>query len=388
VQVWSSDNTIYITWSGSSDAHSGIHGYSFVWDTSTTTIPDTTVDTTGTSTASSALPSGNSWYFHVRTRGNAGNWNPSALRVGPFYIDTVAPSTPGLFFPWNAYTITDSKPTFTWTAATDSHSGVGSYTLQLDTSASFNSGNLRTYTGITSTTYEIPTALLRTTWYWRTLAVDNVGNNGAYSSYGSIIIDKIGTQLSVSVNPASIELKDTTTISGRLIPETEIIIESTAVGDTYGRFHGMTIDETLLTNFWIDQPSAVIGTASGSFYYVRRVSLGVGSHYVTYGVSAFVGHWHVKIYINGVLTGEGDTDVYNHFTVGFNVNGLSYRMINLTYSKDGGAWTSIANVNTDSSGYYSYVWKPTRRGSYVVKATYSGDSNNYSSSATSTLTVT
>jgi hypothetical protein len=81
----SSDNTIDMSWWGASDDISGVYGYSFAWTTSSTTIPDMTVDTTGTSTTSQGLSNGG-WYFHIRTIDYAGNWNPNAVHVGPFYI--------------------------------------------------------------------------------------------------------------------------------------------------------------------------------------------------------------------------------------------------------------------------------------------------------------
>lgn len=95
INVWSTDNTIDISWSGASDSTSGVLGYSFIWDTSSTTIPDTMVDTTGASTTSSALPNGDSWYFHVRTRDNAGNWASGTFHVGPFYIEATQPPPGG-----------------------------------------------------------------------------------------------------------------------------------------------------------------------------------------------------------------------------------------------------------------------------------------------------
>jgi hypothetical protein len=92
VNTWSTDNTIYVSWSGASDGGSGIAGYSIQWTTSSTTIPDTVVDTTGTSTTSSALSDSSTWYLHIRTKDNAGNWNAGAYHVGPFKIDTTGPT--------------------------------------------------------------------------------------------------------------------------------------------------------------------------------------------------------------------------------------------------------------------------------------------------------
>ncbi len=40
---------------------------------------------------------------------------------------------------------------------------------------------------------------------------------------------------------------------------------------------------------------------------------------------------------------------------------------------NGGDWTTIATVSTDSEGGYSYVWSPTTAGTWEVKASWNGD---------------
>lgn len=87
---WSNDNTIDISWNEPHDNLSGIAGYSYLWDTFATTLPDTVSEGINTSVSSPALADGASHYFHLRTVDNAGNWT-STVRLGPFFIDTVAP---------------------------------------------------------------------------------------------------------------------------------------------------------------------------------------------------------------------------------------------------------------------------------------------------------
>jgi len=43
---WSNDNSVAVSWSGASDSSSGIAGYSYEWSQSSTTTPNTTLDTT------------------------------------------------------------------------------------------------------------------------------------------------------------------------------------------------------------------------------------------------------------------------------------------------------------------------------------------------------
>jgi hypothetical protein len=94
VNVGSSDRTVDITWTGASDVGFGVDGYSFDWTTSPTHAPDQTKDAeeSAAGTTSPSLPDGNSHWFHLRTRANAGNWT-STVHLGPFVIDATAPET-------------------------------------------------------------------------------------------------------------------------------------------------------------------------------------------------------------------------------------------------------------------------------------------------------
>jgi hypothetical protein len=93
VGVWSNDNTILMSWSGASDGGgSGVHGYSYEWSTAADTIPDDTVDTTGTSATSPTLSDADSWYFHIMTQDNLGYWSEGAVHSGPYLVDASAPS--------------------------------------------------------------------------------------------------------------------------------------------------------------------------------------------------------------------------------------------------------------------------------------------------------
>ena len=79
-------NTIVMTWSGAFDQGSGVDGFSYHWDKLPTTTPDEVKDAeeTATGVTSAPLPGG-SYYFHLRTRDNAGNWSAPA-HVGPYVV--------------------------------------------------------------------------------------------------------------------------------------------------------------------------------------------------------------------------------------------------------------------------------------------------------------
>jgi len=94
VSTWSNDNIVVVTWTDATDATSGLDGYSIVWDTTSNTLPDTTKDIEEgvQTTTSPALSDGNSHYFHIRSVDNAGNWDDTAVHLGPFFIDTTVPT--------------------------------------------------------------------------------------------------------------------------------------------------------------------------------------------------------------------------------------------------------------------------------------------------------
>ncbi|MBI4092106.1 MAG: chitobiase/beta-hexosaminidase C-terminal domain-containing protein [Candidatus Levybacteria bacterium] len=99
IDTASSDNTITMAWTvagsapGATDAGSGVDGYSFSFTTGVGDVPDVTKDaeedTIGTT---SDLLIDQSWWFHLRTVDNEGNWT-STVHVGPYIIDTTAPSS-------------------------------------------------------------------------------------------------------------------------------------------------------------------------------------------------------------------------------------------------------------------------------------------------------
>lgn len=99
----STNQIVEITWSEAVDQEpgedlpqnvSGVDGYSIEWSMAPNTLPDTAkdLDRNVTQTASPLLSPG-SWWVHLRTVDNAGNWT-STLHLGPFVIIPVAGLTP------------------------------------------------------------------------------------------------------------------------------------------------------------------------------------------------------------------------------------------------------------------------------------------------------
>jgi PASTA domain len=88
-----------MAWSGAFDQGTGVDGYSYHWDKLTTTEADAVKDAeeTAASAVSPALAAG-TYYFHLRTRDNAGNWSPS-VHAGPYVVSANATTPPRCLVP-------------------------------------------------------------------------------------------------------------------------------------------------------------------------------------------------------------------------------------------------------------------------------------------------
>jgi hypothetical protein len=89
----STDNTITVAWTPATDnpGGSGVDGYAYVFNTTAPSVCDQGKDLeeTATSVTSGPLSPGVTYYFHICTRDNVGNWT-STVNLGPFPIQ--APS--------------------------------------------------------------------------------------------------------------------------------------------------------------------------------------------------------------------------------------------------------------------------------------------------------
>ncbi|MEM3466633.1 MAG: hypothetical protein QW566_09205, partial [Candidatus Jordarchaeales archaeon] len=140
---WSNDNTVYVSWSGASDGISGIEGYWYRWTAGGTGDPYGYSFTTLTSTTSSPLSDGSTWYLNVKSQDKAGNPAIGYVSFGPFKIDTTPPGTPSVSGPpgWTR----DNTPHITFTAVSDSLSGVSGYEYRIDSGSWTWLGNLREF---------------------------------------------------------------------------------------------------------------------------------------------------------------------------------------------------------------------------------------------------
>jgi 6-phosphogluconolactonase (cycloisomerase 2 family) len=82
---------ITMSWTPATDALSGVSGYSLFFDDSDSAVCDEVQDaSSSTLTATSETLEDGTWYFHLCTRDNAGNWSDIAT-AGPYVIEAAPP---------------------------------------------------------------------------------------------------------------------------------------------------------------------------------------------------------------------------------------------------------------------------------------------------------
>jgi hypothetical protein len=170
------------TWSAATDTISGIATY--VWRVVTNLgVGVTSGTTTSTSTSTNLLDG--IYHFFVSAidyATNQGNKSQADLTV-----DATPPTVPGT--PSTTSPTDNTKPTWIWTASTDS--GVGlttpAYTLQWSQDNTFSTGATTATINDNSFTHSSP--LSDGTWYFRVKTTDAVNNSSSYSEYGTVTID-------------------------------------------------------------------------------------------------------------------------------------------------------------------------------------------------------
>jgi len=171
--LWCSNDDPSFDWEDVPDAE----GYSFLIDHAASTSPDTSIDSTISSTAYSNLQDG-VWYFHVRVKTTAGWGQATHYRVK---LDCTSPGLPTITsstHPNQAAEYPNDDPTFSWSVPSDT-SGIFGYSYILDQSALTmpdeamdTKFNQRSYLNVGEGT-----------WYFHVRCVDLAGNWGSASHF-------------------------------------------------------------------------------------------------------------------------------------------------------------------------------------------------------------
>jgi hypothetical protein len=197
-----SATTILFSWDTTSDAVSGLKEYRLV-AARTAAFASLVLDssTALASSASATLAGSDTYYWRVIAVDNAGNTRASSID-STIVVDTAGPNAAVLSAPANFHETSATAITFSWTAATDTISGLASQRLQIDTAGSFASPFVDSAVGLGSSAARTLSA--NDTYFWRILATDDVGNTTASSS-SRILLDTLAPTAPPLVNPTAAE---------------------------------------------------------------------------------------------------------------------------------------------------------------------------------------
>jgi len=167
----------------------------------------------------------NLYYWRVRARDAAGNWNGwSSIRS--YQVDTTPPGTPTLYSPTDDTITNDNTPFLDWSTA----SGAVDYYLQVAYDAGFTS-LARTYLG-SSTAYTCPT-LSDDIYYWRVRGRDAASNWGSYSTVWNFQVDTVAPGIPSLVSPTdglftndNTPLLDWNSVSGATLYELQVAYDA------------------------------------------------------------------------------------------------------------------------------------------------------------------
>ena len=183
IEVWSTVNTIELTWSEIRDDASGLRGYSVLWDNHPLTFPREEINVGRAVTALSTPPLVDGvWYLHQRAVDAVGNWT-KAMHLGPFMVDTRPPEPP-----FNLESSSHKIGTWsnkkeielTWNAASDETSGIANHLIVWDTMpmtipSPDSAFHLSSAGPLSHMTYRSPSLEDGDTHYVHLSAIDNVG---------------------------------------------------------------------------------------------------------------------------------------------------------------------------------------------------------------------
>jgi hypothetical protein len=174
--TWTNASSITLSWSAGSDAHSGVSLYEYqVDDDPAFGSPNYSGSTSSTSVSIS--PAEGKWYWRIRTKDVAGNYSGWSSAIW-FGRDATAPTNGSPSSPANGTWTNASSITLSWSAGSDSLSGVSLYEYQVDDDPAFGSPN---YSGSTSST-SVSISPAEGKWYWRIRTKDVAGNYSGWSS--------------------------------------------------------------------------------------------------------------------------------------------------------------------------------------------------------------
>ena len=135
----------------------------------------------------SGLPTG-LYHWQARVTNSAGSTSWISAGGNPdFQVDANVPTVPGK--PATVSPTTNTTPTWTWNASSDTGTGLANpaYTVEWSKDSTFRSNVFSA--NVNTNTYTFTSPLPDGTWYMRVNAHDLASNNSLYSSSGSVTVD-------------------------------------------------------------------------------------------------------------------------------------------------------------------------------------------------------
>lgn len=279
----SRDNTVDVFWEDAWDDGSGVAGYSVEWTRNAGTLPDADIDTTAEELTSAPLADG-SWWFHLRTIDEVGN-STGTTHLGPFIVDTTAPTGTTLFSPSHTAGSWTSNTSLLvrWTGTEDAVSGIDGYSFEFGADpgsipdvAKDAEEHVNGY---------VTGPLSSATVYFHLRVVDNAGNWSDALHAGPFLLDP-----DAPVNPTLRSLTHTPT---RPSTVSRISIGWTDARDDRSGVDGFSFEWSRVAGTEPDSTKDAEESASGT----RSPALGVGRWWFHLRTRDNAGNWSSAVHL-------------------------------------------------------------------------------------------
>lgn len=259
--TYTASTTLNLSWGAATGGGCPITGYVILVGTSAGGSQLASIEQAGTTYQRTAAH-GDTLYFTVSAKNAAGTAGATST-LGPVTIDTSAPSVPGTPTAGADY-VASSTVTFTWTAATDSDSGVTGYLVDVGT----NEGASDVVSGAATatTSYVVSGVASGTSLNARVRAVNGAGTASANSPDASpVTVDLVGP-----TGPTSIVDGGTTSGSTSLSFSWDAATDAlSGLKDYVVRVGTSAGASDLVASAIVTSPVYVYGGANGQTVYVR-----------------------------------------------------------------------------------------------------------------------
>lgn len=337
--AWTNDTTITYTWNAATDSLSGLSGYSVETSDGGTSLPNTTQDIgTVTSYADVLSSTSTGYYFNIRSVDKSGNWDNSSSSTGPYLIDAIDPTeatnlassthTPSV---WSG----DPDIKYTWTAATDSLSGLDGYGVFTSASAAGAPGATKDIG--TVTTFSETLGTNSGGWYFKLRSVDNANNwDDTFAVTGPYLID--------TVAPTAVGgLISTDHTVGTWSSDTSISMGWTAAADAHSGLAGY---DTIFDHSAGTVPNGALDTAPGAQAKSVNVVSSASGWYFHIRPRDNVGNWGTTVHAGPYFIDNGNPGGPSNLTCSTHTAGVWSSQTSVTMK-----WTAATDGASGLAGY-------------------------------------